>query len=141
MDPELNNSAPMEQFDDKKQQENNVVESTQNTETTDYSALSTADLLAEFERLIEAEDKTEMHKNADIIKSCFYKLLRKDQPLRKWRSGGCSSGSGKPGRNRVQTTVCTLQSFACRPFAQHRTTKEKESGRETGHYRRYQRTS
>ena len=80
MDPELNNSAPMEQFDDKKQQENNVVESTQNTETTDYSALSTADLLAEFERLIEAEDKTEMHKNADIIKSCFYKLLRKDQP-------------------------------------------------------------
>ncbi len=41
--------------------------------------MSTADLLAEFERLIEI-DKTEMHKNADIIKSCFYKLLRKDQP-------------------------------------------------------------
>jgi len=80
MDPELNNSAPMEQFDDKKQQENNVVESTQNTETTDYSTLSIAELLTEFERLIEAEDKTEMHKNADIIKSCFYKLLRKDQP-------------------------------------------------------------
>jgi hypothetical protein len=39
-----------------------------------------AELLAEFEKLIEAEDKTEMHKNADIIKSCFYKLLRKDQP-------------------------------------------------------------
>jgi len=80
MDPELNNSAPMEQFDDKKQQENKVVESTQNTETTDYSTLSIAELLTEFERLIEAEDKTEMHKNADIIKSCFYKLLRKDQP-------------------------------------------------------------
>lgn len=80
MDPELNNSAPMEQFDDKKQQENNVVESTQNTEPIDYSTLSMAELLAEFEKLIEAEDKTEMHKNADIIKSCFYKLLRKDQP-------------------------------------------------------------
>jgi len=70
----------MEQFDDKKQQENNVVESTQNTEPIDYSTLSMAELLAEFEKLIEAEDKTEMHKNADIIKSCFYKLLRKDQP-------------------------------------------------------------
>ena len=81
MDPELNNSAPMEQFDDKKQQENDVVESTQNPETIDYSTLSITELLTEFEKLIEAEDKTEMHKNADIIKSCFYKLLRKDQPV------------------------------------------------------------
>ncbi|MFA6651403.1 MAG: DUF349 domain-containing protein [Bacteroidales bacterium] len=81
MDPELNNSAPMEQFDDKKQQENNVVESTQNPEIIDYSTLSITELLTEFERLIEATEKTEMHKNADIIKSCFYKLLRKDQPV------------------------------------------------------------
>lgn len=81
MDPELNNSAPMEQFDDKNQQENDVVESTQNPETIDYSTLSITELLAEFEKLIEAEDKTEMHKNADTIKSCFYKLLRKDQPI------------------------------------------------------------
>ena len=54
MDPELNNSAPMEQFDDKKQQENDVVESTQNPETIDYSTLSITELLTEFEKLIEA---------------------------------------------------------------------------------------
>ncbi|MDD2832029.1 MAG: DUF349 domain-containing protein [Bacteroidales bacterium] len=81
MDPEKNISAPQEQFDNVKPQENDVVESTRLTETTDYSSMAIPELLAEFERLIEAEDKTEMHKNADIIKSSFYKLLRKDQPV------------------------------------------------------------
>ena len=80
MDPEKNISAPQEQFDNETPQENNVVEITQKNEDTDYTVMSIPELLAEFELLIEAEDKTEMHKNADIIKSCFYKLLKKDQP-------------------------------------------------------------
>ncbi|HPX79502.1 MAG TPA: DUF349 domain-containing protein [Bacteroidales bacterium] len=42
--------------------------------------MSIPELLGVFEQLIEAEDKTEMHKNAETIKSCFYKLLKKDQP-------------------------------------------------------------
>jgi len=81
MDPEKNNSAPEEQFDNTKPQKNEVVESTRHSEVIDYSSMTISELLAEFERLIEAEDKTEMHKNADIIKSSFYKLLKKDQPL------------------------------------------------------------
>ena len=81
MDPEKNTSAPEEQFDNKTPQNETVVETTQITDAIDYQTLSIPELLAEFERLIEAEDKTEMHKNADIIKSCFYKLLRKDQPV------------------------------------------------------------
>ncbi|HBG53969.1 MAG TPA: DUF349 domain-containing protein [Rikenellaceae bacterium] len=80
MDPEIIAPAPIEQFDNKKPENIDVVETTLNTDAIDYASLSIPELLAEFERLIEAEDKTEMHKNADIIKSCFYKLLKKDQP-------------------------------------------------------------
>lgn len=43
----------------------------------DYATLSMDELIAEFERLLDAEDKTELHKNAEVIKSCFYKLLHK----------------------------------------------------------------
>lgn len=46
----------------------------------DYSELSVQELLAEFERLIEAEDKSELHKNAEIIKTCFYKQVLKNKP-------------------------------------------------------------
>lgn len=46
----------------------------------DFSTLSVAELLTQFEAMIEAEDKTELHKNAETIKSCFYKQLHKDQP-------------------------------------------------------------
>ncbi|MFY9116654.1 MAG: DUF349 domain-containing protein [Bacteroidales bacterium] len=46
---------------------------------TDFSNLDIPGLLAIFEQLIEAEDKTEMHKNAETIKSHFYKLLKKEQ--------------------------------------------------------------
>ncbi len=80
MDLEMNMSAPQEQFNDNQTQENEVVENTRSAESVDYSSFTIVELLAEFERLIEAEDKTEMHKNAEIIKSCFYKLLKKDQP-------------------------------------------------------------
>ena len=80
MDPEMITPAPEEQFDNTKPENDNVVEATLNTDAIDDASLSIPELLAEFERLIEAEDKTEMHKNADIIKSCFYKLLKKDQP-------------------------------------------------------------
>lgn len=48
--------------------------------STDFTSMSIPELLGVFEQLIEAEDKTEMHKNAETIKSCFYKLLKKDQP-------------------------------------------------------------
>lgn len=46
---------------------------------TDFSNLDIPGLLAIFEQLIEAEDKTEMHKNAETIKSHFYKLLKKNK--------------------------------------------------------------
>ncbi len=46
----------------------------------DYTTFTEKELLAEFERLIEADDKTELHKNAETIKSCFYKLLLKNKP-------------------------------------------------------------
>ncbi|HOG25685.1 MAG TPA: DUF349 domain-containing protein [Bacteroidales bacterium] len=81
MDPEIITPAPEEQFYNTKPENDKVVETTLNTDAIDYASLSIPELLAQFERLIEAEDKTEMHKNADIIKSCFYKLLKKDQPV------------------------------------------------------------
>lgn len=91
MDPEKNTSAPEEQFDNKTPQNETVVETTQITDAIDYQTLSIPELLAEFERLIEAEDKT--NKNADIIKSCFYKAAQK-------RPTGNSSG---PGSSRTGT--------------------------------------
>ena len=45
---------------------------------TDFSNLDIPGLLAIFEQLIEAEDKTEIHKNAETIKSHFYNLLKKE---------------------------------------------------------------
>ncbi len=69
MDPDKKLSAPLEQNTE-----------TKPMESKDYTAMAIPELLSVFEKLIEAEDKTEMHKNAELIKSCFYKLLKKDQP-------------------------------------------------------------
>ncbi len=49
------------------------------SDSTDFSNLDISGLLSVFEQLIEAEDKTEMHKHAETIKSHFYKLLKKEK--------------------------------------------------------------
>jgi len=71
MSEELN---PVEQAVDTIAQEAQPV-----TESIDYSNKSLKEIVDAFAELLEAGDMQQLHKNAEVIKACFYKKLRAEK--------------------------------------------------------------
>ena len=71
--PDVLENAPVEV------NETSVVESAKVNECADYSSMSLAELSQQFEQLAESDDRMSKSKEAEAIKSAFYKKLSKEK--------------------------------------------------------------
>lgn len=71
--PDVLENAPVEV------NETSVVESAKVNEFADYSSMSLAELSQQFEQLAESDDRMSKSKEAEAIKSAFYKKLSKEK--------------------------------------------------------------
>lgn len=71
--PDVLENAPVEV------NETSVVESAKANECADYSSMSLAELSQQFEQLAESDDRMSKSKEAEAIKSAFYKKLSKEK--------------------------------------------------------------
>ena len=56
-----------------------LVDNKDMNELPDYSQMSIDDLIQMFQQMLERGDQQELHRNAELIKSAFYKTLKRDK--------------------------------------------------------------
>ncbi|MCL2501591.1 MAG: DUF349 domain-containing protein [Bacteroidales bacterium] len=85
MDQEKTMPAPEEQFDEQQPVETNLTPSPEQQtvepkiEKQSYANLSLPEILLEFDRLLNLGDYVELQRNAELLRSCFYKGLCRER--------------------------------------------------------------